>query len=279
MDSLEEKKRYAKNLVTGKRGTPDPNYTALEIDKDQSHRPWIALFSQSGSEIAFISNQMTLIEDRNRWPDAIITNKPKRKLLSVDPELLSELQPDDFKTNPGIKKVPNLLFMDSSNPSEEELEAIFSQYDNPIITLHGWLRIIPPALCDKYEIYNGHPAWLFRYPELKGKDPQKRAWDGNYHWGGQVIHKVTKELDEGEIVFHGGFVMSDWETYEEYMAFLKWDMRHLWRHFFMNIGFLIRECHDETISQAEYTSRVERKSKDIKDNKTEEYKQLTDKRP
>ena len=228
----------------------------MEFDKDQSHRPWIALFSQTGSEIAYLANQITFTEGRNRWPDAIITNKHKNQLLTIDPELLSELQPDTYKTPPGVKKLPNLLFI-SSTPTEEELESIFSEYDNPIITLHGWLRIIPPALCSKYEIYNGHPAWLFQYPELKGKDPQKRAWDGNYYYGGMVIHRVTEKLDEGKIALHGGFVMSDFDTYREYMAYLKHGMRNLWRHVFQNIKFWKNPFEDKHMQQPKDVEQFE----------------------
>ena len=75
--------------------------------------------------------------------------------------------------------------------------------DNPenyIITLHGYLRILPSEVCDRFEIYNGHPGLITLYPELKGKDPQELVWDGNYGMIGSVVHKCTAELDGGEIV-------------------------------------------------------------------------------
>ena len=52
--------------------------------------------------------------------------------------------------------------------------------DNTLITLNGWLRIVPPDKCAKYNIYNGHPGLITKYPELKGKDPQQRMWE-NIH--------------------------------------------------------------------------------------------------
>jgi folate-dependent phosphoribosylglycinamide formyltransferase PurN len=49
-------------------------------------------------------------------------------------------------------------------------------------------------------MYNGHPGLITKYPELKGKDPQIRAFQGNYNTGGCVIHKVTPGVDEGEVL-------------------------------------------------------------------------------
>jgi folate-dependent phosphoribosylglycinamide formyltransferase PurN len=48
-------------------------------------------------------------------------------------------------------------------------------------------------------MYNGHPGLNTRYPELKGKDPQKKAWDLNLDTSGCVIHQVTAGVDEGPI--------------------------------------------------------------------------------
>ena len=56
-------------------------------------------------------------------------------------------------------------------------------------------------LCN-YNIYNGHPGLITKYPELKGKDPQQRAWDNidNYNEVGSVVHRVVQEVDAGEVI-------------------------------------------------------------------------------
>ena len=61
---------------------------------------------------------------------------------------------------------------------------------------------MPPDKCSKYNIYNGHPGLITKYPELKGKDPQQRAWDDlhKYNVVGSVVHSVVEEVDAGEIV-------------------------------------------------------------------------------
>jgi folate-dependent phosphoribosylglycinamide formyltransferase PurN len=53
-------------------------------------------------------------------------------------------------------------------------------------------------------IYNGHPGLITEYPELKGKDPQVRAYEGiklgKYIDAGAVLHKVVAGVDEGRII-------------------------------------------------------------------------------
>lgn len=138
-------------------------------------RPWITFFSQTGSEIANISDSL------GRTPDLIITNKDPDECQDVDERI-------------------DMLYHLSRKPSIEEYEEILSAFDNPIITLHGYLRILPKEICERYEIYNGHPGLITEYPELKGKDPQIRAYEGKYPVVGAVLHRVIPEVDEGKVI-------------------------------------------------------------------------------
>src|SRR6056300_875818 len=141
---------------------------------------WMAFFSQTGGEIADIA------ESLQRWPDLIITNKRPDHLRTIDSRVVEY----------GYTELPN-------KPTAEDYETVLQ--DNSIITLHGWLRIMPPAVCDKYLIYNGHPGLITKYPELKGKDPQVKAFEGKYPVAGAVIHKVTAGVDEGKIIMEEYF--------------------------------------------------------------------------
>ena len=145
-------------------------------------RKWIAYFSQTGSEIVYISKQL------GRWPDRIITNKRPEHLRTIHPDI-----PKD------------LLMWTQNKPEVHEYDWLMRDFVNPIVTLHGWLRVVPAELCNKYEIYNGHPGLITRYPELKGKDPQMKAWELDHHTAGCVIHKVTAGVDEGEILMEREF--------------------------------------------------------------------------
>ena len=145
-------------------------------------KTWIALFSQTGSEIANISNKL------GRRPDLVITNSRPEHLRKIDERINSQ----DY-----------ILHETLNRPKEETLTNIFRQYSKDtelIVTLHGWLRIMSPKLCEKYNIYNGHPGLITKYPELKGKDPQVRMMNGEYDTMGCVLHEVTPGVDEGSII-------------------------------------------------------------------------------
>ena len=147
-------------------------------------RPWVTLFSQTGAEIADIS------ESLGRWPDLIITNKRPNHLRTIDSRIVEY----------GYTELPNI-------PTLEDIENVLK--DNAIITLHGWLRIMPPDICEKYIKYNGHPGLITKYPELKGKDPQVRAFEGKYPIAGAVIHKVVAGVDEGKVILEEKFNAMD----------------------------------------------------------------------
>jgi folate-dependent phosphoribosylglycinamide formyltransferase PurN len=140
-------------------------------------RKWIAFFSQTGSEIVQISEAL------GRWPDMIISNRRPESARII---------------NSGIPE--DKIYYTSNSPEGYEYFHYLCQVQDPIVTLHGWLRVVPEEICTSYQMYNGHPGLITKYPELKGKDPQIRAFEGNYNTGGCVIHKVTPGVDEGEIL-------------------------------------------------------------------------------
>lgn len=79
-----------------------------------------------------------------------------------------------------------------------------------IITLNGYMRILPAEVLSylksiQCKVYNIHPAPINVYPDLKGKDPQNRLFEGiksgKYDYQGAVIHKVDAGVDTGEIIY------------------------------------------------------------------------------
>lgn len=143
---------------------------------------WGVLISQTGSEIVAISEELGIL------PSLIVTNRVTK---------ISEKNMEIFgKNNVEIVVLPNKPTLDQylrSGLLEKEL-----------ITLHGFLRIVPEGFFPHFkgEIYNGHPALITMYPELKGFNKQEDI-AGNqekYEWCGSVIHKVIPELDSGEVV-------------------------------------------------------------------------------
>ena len=135
-------------------------------------RPWVTLFSQTGAEIADIA------ESLGRWPDLIITNKRPNHLRTIDSRIVEY----------GYTELPNI-------PTLEDIENVLE--DNAIITLHGWLRIMPPDICEKYLIYNGHPGLITKYPELKGIT---YGSDGLWSKESQKLHElIDVDIDKIDI--------------------------------------------------------------------------------
>jgi hypothetical protein len=167
---------------------------------------WKAFFSQSGSEIYEISNKI------GRFPDAIITNKSFEEMDKINPNLLE-------------KCFERFIFIPKKPTIEEYREAIRRA---DVITLHGYLRILPSEICGKFRIYNGHPGLITKYPELKGKDPQAKVWQTyptkQYNVHGHVIHEVIPEVDAGRIVSEMRFgtknLYSEFSNLDSYIKFL-----------------------------------------------------------
>ena len=139
---------------------------------------WIALFSQTGQEIIDISNQV------DRVPDLIISNNHPSNVINI-------LKGVEYRW----------LISSKESKTLDILDEVVDDPENTLITLNGWLRIVPPDKCTKYNIYNGHPGLITKYPELKGKDPQERAWKDihKYDTVGSVVHRVVEEVDAGKI--------------------------------------------------------------------------------
>lgn len=142
---------------------------------------WAALYSQSGSEICDISDKL------GRYPDLVISDNVLG-IPKTDSRIINAKQ-HRYGEYKSLKPKQKLSYYD-----------VLSEYD--LITLHGWLNIVPKDICNKYTMYNGHPGLVNYYPELKGRDPQIRTWDSicSYMYIGSVIHRVTSEVDGGEIL-------------------------------------------------------------------------------
>jgi folate-dependent phosphoribosylglycinamide formyltransferase PurN len=182
------------------------------VNKDGTPLSWLVLFSATGSEIANISDKLGI------KPDKILT--------------------DNFNTDKHDKRIKASTYWRVKGITyEQKLNSyrnFFKDYD--VITLHGWLNIIPKEICREFKIYNGHPGLINYYPDLKGKDPQVRAYDriGNYLYVGSVIHEVTEYIDCGRIIcydkVHNVHCVSLDETYKA----LKQTSLNTWIDFFTN---------------------------------------------
>lgn len=143
---------------------------------------WVAFFSQSGSEI-------TSLIKLGYNPDLVVTDN-----------LESFLCLEEFFRGKGIAFWYRPINFKKNYLKVRYYDEILHEDD--VVTLHGCLNIVPAQTCDDYVIYNGHPGHIIDYPELKGKDPQERAFNDikKYKKVGCVLHRVTAEIDDGEVV-------------------------------------------------------------------------------
>ena len=174
-------------------------------------RPWITFFSQTGAEIADIA------ESLGKWPDRIYTNERPDHLRTIDERIVKQ----------GFYTLNN-------KPTLEEYEDFLVYFPEALITLHGWLRIMPPEICEKFSIYNGHPGLITEYPELKGKDPQIRAFEGNYPIAGAVLHKVTAGVDEGRVIMEERFNAHNLEL-DDLFRILRDRSLYMWHKFLQKV--------------------------------------------
>ena len=140
-------------------------------------KKWFAFFSHTGSEI------YNLYEKTGIKPDKIITNLP----------------PGDERINKKLKKIKTEFVYAPNRPTKQDYTRILARCGDCICTLHGWMRIVPEAICEEYKFFNLHPGLITRYPELKGKDPQARVDPEVHEKIGVVIHRVTAGLDDGPV--------------------------------------------------------------------------------
>jgi phosphoribosylglycinamide formyltransferase 1 len=68
-----------------------------------------------------------------------------------------------------------------------------------LVLLAGFMRILTPGFVAHYEgrLVNIHPSLLPAFPGLK---THQRAIEMGCHFAGATVHRVTAELDHGEIL-------------------------------------------------------------------------------
>ena len=70
-------------------------------------------------------------------------------------------------------------------------------YDTDIIFSVGYMKVIEKSIIENFDVINLHPSIL---PNYKGLMTQKRMLINNEKYYGFTIHKVSPELDDGQII-------------------------------------------------------------------------------
>jgi phosphoribosylglycinamide formyltransferase-1 len=72
-----------------------------------------------------------------------------------------------------------------------------SKIELDLVVLAGFMRILTPVFTQKITAINLHPSLL---PRHKGLHAIEKSYADEYSEGGVTVHKVTSELDGGEII-------------------------------------------------------------------------------
>lgn len=141
---------------------------------------WGALISQTGKELFDICTDLGI------RPNVIVSTKPIQD-VNLDFRMFIEYHSINF------------IYLSLEN-SKNQILLYRYLHGCTIVTLHGWLRIIPKDICEIFDIYNGHPGDIVLYPQLKGFNPQEKAHSLGLATSGSVVHKVTPIVDDGPII-------------------------------------------------------------------------------
>lgn len=148
---------------------------------------WYGLFSHTGKELEKLAG---MDHDFDLRLDTVITNNM------------------DYSGCLGTRGI-RLFKLESTKDVNWLLKQSQIVKDNSIITLNGYMSILPADVLHNLKlrgckVYNIHPAPIQFYPELRGKDPQERLYEGiqkrEYSYIGVVIHEVDEGVDTGKIV-------------------------------------------------------------------------------
>jgi len=88
-------------------------------------------------------------------------------------------------------------------PSREDFDAALmaeiDRFDPALVVLAGFMRILTPGFVSHYagRLVNIHPSLL---PAFTGLRTHQRAIDAGCRVGGCTVHRVTADLDHGEIL-------------------------------------------------------------------------------
>lgn len=164
-------------------------------------KKWVALFSNSGKELAEV------IDKIGTKPDLILCDQVR---TDWDDRL-------------------NAVQISGASAIQELLESL---NEDTLVTLHGYWKLLK-ASDIKAKIYNVHPGDIFKYPELKGIHPQKKAIELGLESTGVLIHRVDDTIDGGQPELFADYIIPSDATVDSLTEDLRYEAVKLWQIFFI----------------------------------------------
>ena len=154
----------------------------------------VILISGSGSNMAAIlraSQEQHWAQRLNARVSAVISNKAEAEGLGLAKQHGIATAVVDHKA-----------FADQPQPREAfdaALMTAIDQHQPHLLVLAGFMRILTPGFVAHYKgrLINIHPSLL---PAFTGLNTHARAIEAGCQFAGATVHRVTDQLDHGEIL-------------------------------------------------------------------------------
>ena len=154
----------------------------------------VILISGSGSNMAAIARTakaQNWAQRHNARISAVISNKPDAQGLALAQDMGIATQVIDhkaFASEPTPREAFDAALMAAIDPHQPHL-----------VVLAGFMRILTNGFVSHYQgrLINIHPSLL---PAFAGLHTHQRAIDAGCKFAGATVHRVTDQLDHGEIL-------------------------------------------------------------------------------
>jgi len=99
---------------------------------------------------------------------------------------------------------------------DQSIADTLAYFDVDLVVLGGYMKILGPSVVDLYKgkILNVHPSLLPKHAGGMNMDVHQAVIDAGETETGMTIHKVTQELDSGEIVLQKSVAVEPGDTAE-----------------------------------------------------------------
>ena len=136
------------------------------------------------------------LQSTNNYQIAIFTHKFNPKSYDAETKIIDDF--DDFQLFASQNKIP--LYTIDSTDQKKLLEDFASKNEFEFLLSISWRYLIPPQVFEKAEFgaINLHRGDL---PKYAGVEPIRKALENNEERIAVCCHHITKNYDEGEVIF------------------------------------------------------------------------------
>ena len=104
---------------------------------------------------------------------------------------------------------------ESREAFDRALVEVIERYPRRLVAMAGFMRIVTEVFTARIEAINIHPSLL---PLFRGYDALRRSFESGMKVGGVTVHRVTAEVDGGEILAQRCVAIEEGESLEDFAA-------------------------------------------------------------